>query len=198
MASPSRSNSSKRPSGPRIHNPRSVESVTPPLPESREAVNASRPPPETTTASKEAKTALGILENGIAKAEGRAAQVLNLALGALVEGGAPPELAWPAASRGLVEAILRSRGAFATTLIERLMTYALGRGVEYFDAPAVRKIRNEAAAENFRFSAIIVGIATSVPFQMRSAPAPAAPSRAALDAVPAGDGRRAASSRGDN
>jgi hypothetical protein len=81
--------------------------------------------------------------------------------------GALPDGTTFEGSRGLVDAILRNRGAFATTLIERLMTYALGRGLEYFDAPAVRAVRDEAAAQNFRFSAIIVGIAKSVPFQMR-------------------------------
>ena len=111
--------------------------------------------------------------------------------------GALPDGTTFEGSRGLVEAILRNRGAFATTLIERLMTYALGRGVEYFDAPAVRAVRDEAAAQNFRFSAIIVGIAKSVPFQMRGTSTAAAPSRAAI-AAPADDGRRSASGRGDH
>jgi mono/diheme cytochrome c family protein len=111
--------------------------------------------------------------------------------------GALPDGTTFEGSRGLVDAILRNRGAFATTLIERLMTYALGRGVEYFDAPAVRAVRDEAAAQNFRFSAIIVGIAKSVPFQMRGASSAAAPSRAEIDAT-AGDVRRPASGRGDH
>jgi hypothetical protein len=49
------------------------------------------------------------------------------------------------------------------------MTFALGRGVELFDAPAVRKIVREARDQDYRFSSLIVGIASSVPFQMRRA-----------------------------
>ena len=44
----------------------------------------------------------------------------------------------------------------------------VGRGVEPFDAPAIRKIVRDAAASNYRFSSLIVGIATSIPFQMRN------------------------------
>jgi mono/diheme cytochrome c family protein len=72
-------------------------------------------------------------------------------------------------SRGLIEAILRRPDAFATTVTERLLTYAVGRGVEYFDAPAIRAIRRDAAAHDYRFSAIVLGIVKSVPFQMRTA-----------------------------
>jgi hypothetical protein len=53
-------------------------------------------------------------------------------------------------------------------MTEKLLTYALGRGVEPFDAPAIRKIVREAEADDFRFSAIILGIVNSVPFQMRT------------------------------
>ena len=70
-------------------------------------------------------------------------------------------------ARGLIEAILRRPDAFATTVTERLMTYAIGRGVEYFDAPAIRTIRRDAAGQDYRFSAIVLGIVKSVPFQMR-------------------------------
>ena len=72
-------------------------------------------------------------------------------------------------ARGLIEAILRRPDAFATTVTERLLTYAIGRGPEYFDAPAVRTIRRDAAAQDYRFSAIVLGIVKSVPFQMRTA-----------------------------
>jgi hypothetical protein len=54
-----------------------------------------------------------------------------------------------------------------TTLTENLMTFALGRGVEYYDAPAIRKIVRDAAKDDYRFSSIILGIVKSVPFQMR-------------------------------
>jgi hypothetical protein len=56
---------------------------------------------------------------------------------------------------------------FTTTFTEKLLTYALGRGVEYYDAPSVRAIVRQAQANDFRFSAFIVGIAGSTPFQMR-------------------------------
>jgi hypothetical protein len=72
-------------------------------------------------------------------------------------------------ARGLIDAILRRPDAFATTVTERLLTYALGRGVEYVDAPAIRTIRREAAAQDYRFSAIVLGIVKSVPFTMRRA-----------------------------
>ena len=54
-----------------------------------------------------------------------------------------------------------------TTLTERMLTYALGRGVEYYDAPAVRAIIRSAAVDNYRFSSLILGIVNSHPFQMR-------------------------------
>jgi hypothetical protein len=71
----------------------------------------------------------------------------------------------------LAAALLRRPENFVTTVTEKLLTFGLGRGVEYFDAPAVRRIVREAAAEDYRWSALIVGIARSVPFQMRRGPA---------------------------
>jgi hypothetical protein len=53
-------------------------------------------------------------------------------------------------------------------LTENLLTFALGRGVETHDAPAVRKIVRDARASGYRFSSLIVGIAASTPFQMRT------------------------------
>ena len=58
---------------------------------------------------------------------------------------------------------------FVSTLTEKLLIYGLGRGLEYFDTPAVRGIVQDAAASQYKLSALIVGIANSVPFQMRSA-----------------------------
>ncbi len=49
------------------------------------------------------------------------------------------------------------------------MTFALGRGIEYYDAPAVRKIVRDAEKDDYRFSSLILGIVKSVPFQMRRA-----------------------------
>ncbi len=70
---------------------------------------------------------------------------------------------------GLEEALLARPELFVTTLTEHLMTFALGRGVEYYDAPAVRKIVSDAEKEGYRFSSLILGIVKSVPFQMRRA-----------------------------
>jgi hypothetical protein len=68
---------------------------------------------------------------------------------------------------GLEEALLRRPELFAGTLTEKLMTFALGRGVDSYDAPAVRQILREAKPGNYRFSSLILGIVKSVPFQMR-------------------------------
>jgi len=65
--------------------------------------------------------------------------------------------------------ILASRSPqFVTTVTEKLLTYALGRGVEYYDEPAVRSIMREAAAKDYRWSALILAIVKSAPFQMRA------------------------------
>jgi hypothetical protein len=66
-------------------------------------------------------------------------------------------------------AALESSDLFVTTLTEKLLTYALGRGVEHYDQPAVRAIVRDAAAEDYRFSALVLGVVQSVPFQMRRA-----------------------------
>ncbi|MGH9382843.1 MAG: DUF1592 domain-containing protein [Vicinamibacterales bacterium] len=58
---------------------------------------------------------------------------------------------------------------FLTTITEKLLTYALGRGLEASDAPAVRRIKRDAATANYRFAALVQGIVTSMPFQMRMA-----------------------------
>ena len=58
---------------------------------------------------------------------------------------------------------------FVLTVTERLLTYALGRGVEYPDAPAIRKIMREAAPSNYRWSSLILGVTGSMQFQMRKA-----------------------------
>jgi hypothetical protein len=68
---------------------------------------------------------------------------------------------------GLREILVKQKELFVETFTARLLTYALGRGVEYYDLPVVRKIRREAADSDYRWSAIISGIVNSVPFQMR-------------------------------
>lgn len=72
---------------------------------------------------------------------------------------------------GLEEALLRRPELFAATLTENLLTFALGRGIEYYDAPAVRKIVGAADKDGYRFSSLILGIVRSAPFQMRRAEA---------------------------
>jgi hypothetical protein len=71
---------------------------------------------------------------------------------------------------GLERALLDRPELFVRTLTEKLLTFALGRGVEHYDAPAVRQIVRDAKAEDYRFSQLILGIARSVPFQMRTSP----------------------------
>ena len=56
---------------------------------------------------------------------------------------------------------------FVATLTEKLLTYALGRGLEYYDMPAVRKITRDAARNDYRASSIVLGVVNSLPFQMR-------------------------------
>jgi hypothetical protein len=68
---------------------------------------------------------------------------------------------------GLEDALLQRPELFAATLTEKLLTFALGRGVEYYDAPAVRKILREAQPGGYHFSSLVLGIVHSVPFQMR-------------------------------
>ena len=88
------------------------------------------------------------------------------ASGALPD-GAPFE--GPAAFR---EALLREPWAteFATTVTEKLLTYALGRGLEHYDAPAVRRILRDAEPGGYRWSSLIQGVVESLPFQLRRAP----------------------------
>lgn len=68
----------------------------------------------------------------------------------------------------LEKGLLERPQLFVNTLSQKLLTFALGRGVEPYDAPAIREIVREAEQNDFRFSSIIVGITKSVPFQMRS------------------------------
>ena len=68
---------------------------------------------------------------------------------------------------GLEQALLSRPELFAATLTEKLLTFALGRGVEYYDAPAVRQIVRDSARDGYRFSSLILGIVKSVPFQNR-------------------------------
>jgi hypothetical protein len=68
----------------------------------------------------------------------------------------------------LRQAILSRPDAFVTVVTERLLTYALGRGLEPSDMPVVRKIVKKAAQNDYRLSAVVMGIVESAPFQMRT------------------------------
>ncbi|MDP3069564.1 MAG: DUF1592 domain-containing protein [Opitutaceae bacterium] len=71
---------------------------------------------------------------------------------------------------GLERALLARPELFVETFAEKLLIFALGRGVEPFDGPALRDIVRRAHADDFRFSTVILGIVNSVPFQMRKSP----------------------------
>jgi hypothetical protein len=68
---------------------------------------------------------------------------------------------------GLKKVLLAHRDEFAETVAEKMLVYALGRGIEYYDFPAVRGITREAAKSDYRMSALIAAIVKSNPFQMR-------------------------------
>jgi mono/diheme cytochrome c family protein len=68
---------------------------------------------------------------------------------------------------GLQKAVMNRPELFVSTTTEKLLTYALGRGLDYYDAPAVRKIVREAHNSDYRFSSLVIGIVNSTPFQMR-------------------------------
>ena len=68
---------------------------------------------------------------------------------------------------GLRKVLLDRSGLFARTFTEKLLTYALGRGLEYYDAPAVRDITRRARTDDYRFSSVVLGIVSSTPFRMR-------------------------------
>ena len=76
--------------------------------------------------------------------------------GSVVEGAA-----------SLRDALLRNEVSVMRTVTEKLLTYALGRGVEYYDQPAIRQIVAAAAHDDYRWSSIILGLVESMPFQMR-------------------------------
>jgi|TARA_B100002003_G_scaffold249422_1_gene285714 mono/diheme cytochrome c family protein len=69
---------------------------------------------------------------------------------------------------GLRAALLAHPDRFVTTLTQKLVTYAIGRGVEYYDAPAVRAITRAAADDDYRLTTLILGVVKSTPFRMRS------------------------------
>ena len=68
---------------------------------------------------------------------------------------------------GLRKMLLDHSGEFVSTVSEKLLMYAVGRNLQYYDEPAVRKIVREAASSNYTFSSLVLGVVKSVPFQMR-------------------------------
>jgi hypothetical protein len=69
---------------------------------------------------------------------------------------------------GLRAQLLDDPDRFPRTVTEKLLSYALGRRLEYYDRPTVRKVVRDAAARDYRWSALILGIAQSPTFQMRA------------------------------
>jgi hypothetical protein len=72
--------------------------------------------------------------------------------------------------RELRQALLGNPDRFVTTFTEKLLTYALGRGLTPHDAPAVRTITRMATQHEYRLSSVVMGIVTSTSFQMRRSP----------------------------
>jgi hypothetical protein len=68
----------------------------------------------------------------------------------------------------LKNALLKYEEQIVRNMTEKLMTYALGRGTEYYDQPVIRAIVRDAAASDYRFSSIVMGIVSSAPFRMRA------------------------------
>jgi hypothetical protein len=68
---------------------------------------------------------------------------------------------------GLRRALVAKPDIFAGVMTEKMLTYALGRGLEYYDMPAVRKIAQDSRSRDFRFSSVVLGIVKSAPFQMK-------------------------------
>ena len=83
-------------------------------------------------------------------------------------------------------ALMKRRGEFIATVVEKLLTYALGRGVEYYDRPAIRQVVRSSARNDYRWSSIILGIVQSRPFQMRIAAVDDVPLQAGHTAQPVG------------
>jgi hypothetical protein len=71
--------------------------------------------------------------------------------------------------QGLRTQLVAQSGEIVQSITEKLLIYGLGRGIEYYDAPAVRAIVRDAARTGYNFQSLIVGIAKSTPFQRRTA-----------------------------
>jgi uncharacterized protein DUF1592/uncharacterized protein DUF1588/uncharacterized protein DUF1585/uncharacterized protein DUF1595/uncharacterized protein DUF1587/cytochrome c len=67
---------------------------------------------------------------------------------------------------GLRDLLIKHKDDYVRTVAEKLLTYGMGRGIEYYDLPAIRKIARESAATDYRWSSLILGIVRSTPFSM--------------------------------
>jgi len=81
-------------------------------------------------------------------------------------GGGPDGTAFEGVD-GLRQALLARPEVFAGVVVEKLLTYALGRGVETYDAPAVRQVLRGSRADDYKLTSLVLGVVQSVPFQMR-------------------------------
>jgi hypothetical protein len=69
--------------------------------------------------------------------------------------------------KGLQTLLQARRSQFVATVTEKLLSYAIGRELEYYDLPVVRRIVRDSAANDYRWSSLILGVIKSAPFQMR-------------------------------
>ena len=119
--------------------------------------------PQLALARAAAEAALGVLPTS---RELTAGPAVSATAGLLTDGQAVTAKFSGAA--GLRQVLLAKSDLFAATVAEKLLTYALGRGVEYTDQPAVRAIVRDAARRDLRFTTgLIVGVVQSTPFQMK-------------------------------
>jgi len=69
---------------------------------------------------------------------------------------------------GVKSLLLKDPDRFVGAIAQKLLMYSIGRNVQYFDAPAVRKIVRDSAANDYKFSSLVLGVTKSAPFQMRT------------------------------
>jgi hypothetical protein len=93
---------------------------------------------------------------------------------------------------GLRDSLVRNSDQFARVVTERLMTYALGRGVEYQDMPTLRAILRDSAGNKYKFSALVTGIVKSAPFQMNMKTVESSSAPGTQPAAPSANQQRAA------
>jgi hypothetical protein len=67
---------------------------------------------------------------------------------------------------GLRKLLLQHQDDFVRTLAEKLLAYSVGRGIEFYDQPAIRKIARDSAASDYRWSSLVLGIVRSNPFNL--------------------------------